>query len=394
MADRFTIQCDTIIDPKQAQQQLKNSKLKMDVAVNIDTSSLQNNFSKVNKVFQLTNVKTSILSKYVNSAGKEFQNVTKRVETFSNGLGETRTRVTYLSDSMQVLGSKVTKATQNLKPFKKELESVEKTITKMPVTITSNGQAMQGTITQTVETMRAMDGSVQQVTTRVTEYTDSLGRTIKTTQRFDANNRQIGTTLREVQQDLTNTNRATQTLGSSFAKAIKQLANYYLASLPIRMVQKAISDSITVIKEFDKAMTEFNKVSTYSEEQLKSYAKTLTRYGEEVGRTTTEMVQSATEFKKAGFTEEDSAILAKVASLYQNTADEELSASEATSVLVSQMKAFNITAQDSIHITDAINQVSQDFAVSSGDIGKGLTQAGASLSTYGNSFEQTIGLTN
>ena len=79
--------------------------------------------------------------------------------------------------------------------------------------------------------------------------------------------------------------------------------------------------------------------------------------------------------------------------LYQNTADEELSAAEATSVLLSQMKAFDYEADNAIHVTDAINQVSQDFAVSSGDIGKGLTQAGAALSTYGNSFDQTIGLT-
>ena len=35
---------------------------------------------------------------------------------------------------------------------------------------------------------------------------------------------------------------------------------------------------------------------------------------------------------------------------------------------------------------------SNNFAVSSGDIGQGLTAAGAALNTYGNSFEETIGL--
>ena len=105
------------------------------------------------------------------------------------------------------------------------------------------------------------------------------------------------------------------------------------------------------------------------------------------------MVEMATEFKKGGFSEQDSAQLAQLSALYQNTADEELSAAEATSVLISQMKAFGYEADNAIHVTDAINQVSENFAVSSGDIGKGLTQAGAALSTYGNSFDQTIGLT-
>lgn len=104
------------------------------------------------------------------------------------------------------------------------------------------------------------------------------------------------------------------------------------------------------------------------------------------------MTEAATEFKKGGYSDEDAATLAKVASLYQNVADEELSASDASSVLISQMKAFNIQAQDSTHIIDAINEVSNNFAVSSSDIGGGLTAAGAALNTYGNSFEETIGL--
>ena len=63
------------------------------------------------------------------------------------------------------------------------------------------------------------------------------------------------------------------------------------------------------------------------------------------------MTEAATEFKKGGYSDEDAA------SLYQNIADEELSASDASAVLISQMKAFNIQAQDSTHIIDAINEV-------------------------------------
>lgn len=43
--------------------------------------------------------------------------------------------------------------------------------------------------------------------------------------------------------------------------------------------------------------------------------------------------------------------------MYQNIADEQLSAGEASEFIISQMKAFNITAEDSIHIADAVNEV-------------------------------------
>ena len=69
------------------------------------------------------------------------------------------------------------------------------------------------------------------------------------------------------------------------------------------------------------------------------------------------MVESATEFAKAGFNETDAAQLAKVSSMYQNIADEQLSAGEASEFIISQMKAFNISAEDSIHIADAVNEV-------------------------------------
>ena len=69
------------------------------------------------------------------------------------------------------------------------------------------------------------------------------------------------------------------------------------------------------------------------------------------------MVESATQFAKSGFNEADAAQLAKVSSMYQNIADEQLSAGEASEFIISQMKAFNITAEDSIHIVDAVNEV-------------------------------------
>lgn len=49
--------------------------------------------------------------------------------------------------------------------------------------------------------------------------------------------------------------------------------------------------------------------------------------------------------------------LAKTALLYQNIADEQISTSKATDLIVSQMKAFNVEAEDSIKIIDQINEV-------------------------------------
>ena len=134
------------------------------------------------------------------------------------------------------------------------------------------------------------------------------------------------------------------------------------------------------------------KVATYSGEELRQYADDLVELGQDVARTKTEMVEAATGWIKAGYSEEDAAQLARFSALLQNTADEQLSGAEATSILVSQLKAYNLEAEDAIKVTDIINRVSAKHAVSSGDISKGLTVASASMATFGNSIEQTTAL--
>ena len=60
--------------------------------------------------------------------------------------------------------------------------------------------------------------------------------------------------------------------------------------------------------------------------------------------------------------------MALIASKYQNIADEALSAGDAADFIISQMKAFNIEAENSEHIIDAVNNVSNNMAVSSADL--------------------------
>ena len=69
------------------------------------------------------------------------------------------------------------------------------------------------------------------------------------------------------------------------------------------------------------------------------------------------MVDAASEFKKSGYSEEDSAELARIASLYQNIADEQITAGDSADFIISQMKAFNIEADDAESIINKVNEV-------------------------------------
>lgn len=98
------------------------------------------------------------------------------------------------------------------------------------------------------------------------------------------------------------------------------------------------------------------------------------------------------EFRKNGFNDEDAAGLAELAAKFQNVADEELSAGEAASFMIAQMVAFGIEAEDASKIIDSVNEVSNNFAVSSGDLANSLGIVSASASSMGNSMEETLGM--
>ena len=98
------------------------------------------------------------------------------------------------------------------------------------------------------------------------------------------------------------------------------------------------------------------------------------------------------EFRKSGFGDEDAANLALVATMYQNVADESISAADSAGFIIAQMKAFNIEAENATHIIDAVNAVSNNYAVSSSDLANNLGKVSAALTVGGNSFEQTLGM--
>ena len=104
------------------------------------------------------------------------------------------------------------------------------------------------------------------------------------------------------------------------------------------------------------------------------------------------MVEAATNFRKNGFNDEDSATLAVVASKFQNVADETISAGESADFIISQLIAFGIEAENAERIIDSINEVSNNFSVSSGDLSKALGVVASTSGAMGNSMEETLGI--
>lgn len=178
----------------------------------------------------------------------------------------------------------------------------------------------------------------------------------------------------------------------SWSKAFQSFTTYMSVTQVFYTIKNTIKDMIQEVTELDSALTELRKVTDLEGESLQNFTKNAYDAAEAVAKTGTEMVQAATEFAKAGYDESQILKLGELALMYTNIADETVSAAESAEFMIAQMKAFNIEAEDAIHIIDAVNEVANKYAISSADIANNLGKSSAVMANAGNSYEQMIGL--
>lgn len=374
-----------------------------------DLTNTDNALKSTSKNVDIVKTDTGEIVKTIVTVNEQGERLRTTITTVDNGLGRVTTTTRVYNETLQ---KEVSLHQESVNNQVKETEAIEQqnrlkqqllTTTKQEEqVIARNGTTLKATVT----TIKEQTHEYGEVTTKVIKYKDALGNLVTETTKEDAQGKALAQSTKTVEQEMNkaadstnkmgnaaqNSSGKVQTLGGNFASALSQLTKFYLASLPLRAVTTIISETAEAVKGFDAAITEMGKVTDYQGEQLRKYTEDLGELGKEVARTRTEITSAATGWLKAGYSEEDAAKLAKYSSLLQNTADEELSAADATSILVSQLKAYHMEADEAIKVTDIINKVSAEQAVSSADISKGLQQASSSMATFGNTIEQTTAL--
>ena len=224
--------------------------------------------------------------------------------------------------------------------------------------------------TRFVKTVRTFEDSMKNLVEVTTIYNGATGQTVDTVSNLTSGSERAERAIKEQEQATKKLNTSQQTLNRTskhsisifqdFANTFVKMAKFNTINLIYDGLINKMSEAIQITNEFDAAMIEFQKVTDTSNVNLEKYTETLGKLGEQTAKTTTQMLQMATEFSKGGFNADDSAKLANVASLYQNIADAEISAGDAASFIVSQMKAFGkeiTSVEDAVKIVDKVNEV-------------------------------------
>lgn len=145
------------------------------------------------------------------------------------------------------------------------------------------------------------------------------------------------------------------------------------------------------VLDVDTAMTELRKVSDASDLQLNTYFDEATESAKKYGATISDVISSAADWSRLGYSLEDAKKLSDITTLYQRVGDN-MTQESASESLVSTLQGFKLGAEEAEHIVNAFNEVGNNFAIGSDGIGEALQRSASSMMAAGNTLEQTIGL--
>ena len=197
--------------------------------------------------------------------------------------------------------------------------------------------------------------------------------------------------FKKIKNEAIETGNVGMTTAQKFKNAWDKIGGWSIVAGALRELTQAGRKMYDAVVKVNSAMVELTKVSDASASEIKNYFDEAAKSAKNLGSSVSDVINATADFSRLGYSLPEASELAKVATLYKNVGDG-IDINEASSSLVSTMKAFNITAEDSISIIDKLNEVGNNFSISSGEIGEALKRSASSLSVAGNTLSESIGL--
>lgn len=189
-----------------------------------------------------------------------------------------------------------------------------------------------------------------------------------------------------------------QNLGDRIKTQFSKYSQYLSIASVFMYAEQGLRDMFNQVVAIDTAMTELKKVTDETDASYNKFLTNAASKSKELGTTIDGLVTSTADFARLGYGFEDSQKLAEVANVYAVVGDEIEGVEDATQSLVSTLAAFkgeigSMSDSDfAMSIVDKMNEVSNNFAISSGGIGQALQRSASSMAAANNSLDETIAM--
>lgn len=182
--------------------------------------------------------------------------------------------------------------------------------------------------------------------------------------------------------------------GRSFFDTLKNSGFHQLAAQMAGMfgfydVINLGKEGLSVVRELNTALTEMRKVSDESLQSLKNYQNTTFDVADAVGTTAKQIQTSTADYMRLGESLDEAAESAKTANALLNVSEFD-NIEDATKSLVAMGQAYKDL--DKMTIVDKLNEVGNNYAISTDELATALQKSAATLSLMGNTIDEAASL--
>lgn len=182
------------------------------------------------------------------------------------------------------------------------------------------------------------------------------------------------------EQELNKAGKVGDTFSTKLVRKFKDLGAYFLSYVSIQDFIRYAREGFEIIHQLDDALTEMAKVSDEPLSRLKEFQTESYDIANQAGTTGLVIQQSTADWMRLGETLDDAKESAKDASVLLNVSEFE-SIDEATESLVAMSQAYdNLGKMD---IIDKLNNVGNNFSISTDGLATALQLSASSLKTAG-----------
>lgn len=184
---------------------------------------------------------------------------------------------------------------------------------------------------------------------------------------------------------------------NQFAQSVKnvglQLLGLTSGVAALRKLIQVIRDGINTVIELDTALIDLKKTTTMSGSDLATFYKDANKAAKELGVTTKDIIQSAADWSRLGFSDKTSSeTMAKLAAQF-SAISPGVDIDSATTGLVSVIKAYDIDFNKVLDdVMSKINIIGNTAATSNKEIITGLQRSASAMSAMNSTLEENIAL--
>ena len=203
--------------------------------------------------------------------------------------------------------------------------------------------------------------------------------------------KEIRTGLKTIEADMRSLGRLGKSLPDTIISGAKSFLEWTVASVSIMEIIGLLKQVAENVYEIDTAMIELNKVSNESIERMNQSLNTSIKTAKEYGASVQDVINATSDWKRLGYSLDDSEYLAQVATVYKNVGDG-IDMDTASKSLTSTLQGFGLQVKDAMNIVDQFNEVANNFPIDTAGIGEALQRSAASFNAANTDLSKSIAL--